>query len=148
MEPDEHITEFICGGAKSYGYTTNTGKIVIKQKGISLDYACSKILTFQNMRDEMVFKDESIMTGKKIQFKWDVKTKDIKNLSVERSIRNTIGEKRVVVGFDTLPYGYDNSVINTDIAAMTKKKKIKHLETTKQTTIEGNAAEYIQFKFV
>ena len=73
MENDEHIVEFICGGAKSYGYTTNTGNIVIKQKGISLDYANSKILTFQNMRDEMVFKDESIMTGKKVQFKWEKK---------------------------------------------------------------------------
>ena len=50
------------------------------------------------------------------------KTKYIKHISVERSIRNTICEKRVVVGFDTLPYGYDDSVINTDIAAMPKKK--------------------------
>ena len=42
-----HITEIVIGGAKSYSYTTDTGKVVVKQKGITLDVANSEIVNFE-----------------------------------------------------------------------------------------------------
>ena len=42
----------------SYSYKTNTGNTVIKHKGITMDAANSKIVTFETMRD-MVLDDTS-----------------------------------------------------------------------------------------
>ena len=47
---DEWITEIVVGGAKSYSYKTNKGKVVIKQKGITLDRANSNVFTFDSVR--------------------------------------------------------------------------------------------------
>ena len=100
------ITELVIGGAKSYAYITNTGKIEIRQKGITLDRANSNKVTFDTMRD-MVLKHEPIKTEKRYQFRWDNNTKDVVTIFIDRSIQATIGEKRSVVGYDSVPFGYD-----------------------------------------
>ena len=41
VDNDEWIEEVVVGGAKSYSYKTNKGKIVVKRKGITLDKAKS-----------------------------------------------------------------------------------------------------------
>ncbi len=46
----EWIEEIVVSGAKSYSYRTNKGKIVIKQKGITLDRANSNLFTFEKVR--------------------------------------------------------------------------------------------------
>ena len=51
------------GGAKSYSFRTNKGKIVIKQKGITLDAANSRIFTFERVRD-IVLKGETQVISK------------------------------------------------------------------------------------
>ena len=38
-------------GAKSYSYRTNKGKIIIKQKGITMDKTNSDILSFDAMKE-------------------------------------------------------------------------------------------------
>jgi hypothetical protein len=45
------ITEVVIGGAKSYAYKTNTGKTVIKQKGITLDRANSSLVNFESIKE-------------------------------------------------------------------------------------------------
>ena len=52
-----HITEIVCGGAKSYAYVTSEGEVVIKQKGITLDRANASKINFNTMTD-MVLKKE------------------------------------------------------------------------------------------
>ncbi len=47
---DDYIEELVVGGAKSYDYKTNKGKIVIKQKGITLDRANNEIFNFDTMK--------------------------------------------------------------------------------------------------
>ena len=39
------------GGAKSNSYKTNKGKLVVKQKGITLDMADDEVVNFDTMRD-------------------------------------------------------------------------------------------------
>ena len=41
----------VVGGAKSYSYKTNKGRIVVKQKGITLDMANDEVVNFDTMRD-------------------------------------------------------------------------------------------------
>jgi hypothetical protein len=50
LNEGEWITELVVGGAKSYSYKTNKGKIEVKQKGISLDYANSKVINFESIK--------------------------------------------------------------------------------------------------
>jgi len=100
------ITELVIGGAKSYAYITNTGKIEIRQKGITLDRANCNRVTFETMRD-MVLNHEPIKTMKRYQFRWDNNTKDIVTVFIDRSIKATIGEKCTVNKYDSLPFGYN-----------------------------------------
>ena len=45
-------------------------------------------------------------TSKRYQFRWDNNTKDIITKYISRSVRATIGEKRQIEGYNTLPFGY------------------------------------------
>ncbi len=48
FDEDEWIVELVIGGAKSYSYKTNKGKVVIKQKGITVDVATTDVIDFLN----------------------------------------------------------------------------------------------------
>ena len=104
LKDDEYITEFVCGGAKSYAYKTSKGKINIRQKGITLDVANNKIITFDTFK-KMVLNSESIKTAERFQFKTNPQ-KDISTVFVSRSVRCTIDSKRQVSNHDTFPFGY------------------------------------------
>ena len=104
LKDDEYIIEFVCGGAKSYAYRTNKGDFKIKQKGITLDVANDKILTFDAFKN-MVLNNESINTAERFQFKAQ-RNKDISTEYVSRTVRPTIGEKRQTMENETVPFGY------------------------------------------
>jgi hypothetical protein len=106
MAAGEFIIEFVFGGAKSYSYKTNTGKSVIKQKGITMDAANSKIITFETMRD-MVLNNTSIKSEERYTFRWDSISKDVITKFLSRSVRSTVNSKRTIDGYDTLPFGYE-----------------------------------------
>jgi hypothetical protein len=102
----EWIDEMVVGGAKSYSYKTNKGKTVIKQKGITLDSANSRIFTFETVKD-VVLKGLKIESEKRFQFTWDNKTKDIETKYISRTVRTTTDTKRTVLdNYDTLPFGF------------------------------------------
>ena len=94
----------MCGGAKSYAYRTNKGDFEIKQKGITLDVANDKILTFDAFKN-MVLNNESINTAERFQFK-TLRNKDISTEYVSRTVRPTIGEKSQTMENETVPFGY------------------------------------------
>ena len=48
---DDHISDFISGGPKNYGYKTIKGEECIKVKGFSLNYVNKQAFTFNNMRE-------------------------------------------------------------------------------------------------
>ena len=108
LKEGEYITEFVCGGAKSYAYKTNKEKINIRQKGITLDVANNKIITFEAFK-KMVLNSESIRTADRFQFK-TLKNKDIQTVFVSRAVRPTIGEKRKISEYDTYPFGYEETI--------------------------------------
>ena len=102
----EWIDEIVVGGAKSYSYKTNKGKIVIKQKGITLDMANSNIFTFENVRD-VVLKDVKLESEKRYTFRMNEKTKDIITKYQSRTVKTTVDTKRTVhADYSTTPFGY------------------------------------------
>eukprot|EP00971_Amphidinium_carterae_P348504 6490527-Amphidinium_carterae.2 len=103
----DHIVEIVVGGAKSYAYKTAKGKVVVKQKGITLNRSNDDLINFETMKN-MVLNQETLHSSEKAQFKWDTLTKDVITKNIARSIKSTINEKRNVDGYDTLPFGYQN----------------------------------------
>ena len=47
-----------------------------------------------------------IETIPRFTFAWTAVSKDVITKHIGRSVRSTIGEKRLVDGFDTVPFGY------------------------------------------
>jgi hypothetical protein len=108
FKEDEYITEIVIGGAKSYSYVTNKGKIVVKQKGITLDRANSNIFTFEQVKN-MVLNNEVIQSEKRYQFIYNNTTKDIETRYISRSVKPTLDTKREIIqgSYETVPFGYE-----------------------------------------
>ena len=105
MDEDDWIEELVLGGAKSYTYRTHKGKIIVKQKGITLDRANETRVNFETMKN-MVLNQETLQTIPRFTFAWEDVSKDVITKMIARSVRSTIGEKRTIDGYDTVPYGY------------------------------------------
>ena len=105
----DHIVEMVIGGAKSYAYITASGKVVIKQKGVTLDKANDSVVTFNALVD-MVLNCQKIETKPRHRFEWDSVTKEILTKQIPKSIKSTISEKRNVNGLDTYPFGYEGII--------------------------------------
>ena len=86
---------------------TNKGKVVIKQKGITLDRPNSNVFTFDNVR-EIVLENKTLESEKRYQFAWNNSTKDIETKYVSRSVKSTMDSKRIILdNYDSLPFGYE-----------------------------------------
>ena len=105
MDEGDWIEELVVGGAKSYTYRTHKGNIIVKQKGITLDRANETRVNFETMKN-MVLNNETLQTIPRFTFAWENVSKDVITKMIARSVRSTIGEKRTIVGYDTVPYGY------------------------------------------
>jgi hypothetical protein len=100
----EHIVEIVIGGAKSYSYRTNLGRIVMRQKGITQDEANSKLINFEAVKD-MVLNNKTLKTVARFSFSTNAQ-KEVITKFIGKSIHSTVDQKRSLNGFDTLPFGY------------------------------------------
>jgi hypothetical protein len=101
------IEEVVVAGAKSYAYKNNKGKVVIRQKWITLDRANSNIFTFDSIKN-MVLKEAELKSAKRFQFIWNEKTKDIETRDIDRTAKQTMDTKRVLLSdYSTVPFGYE-----------------------------------------
>ena len=101
----KHLTEIVNGGAKSYAHKFSDGKIVIKQKGITLDKANCDLVNFETMKN-MVSTNEKNKSASRFQFFWDKQTKNIITSQTARSVSSIINSKRDLNGYDTRPFGF------------------------------------------
>ncbi len=118
MKEGDWIVELVVRGAKSYAYRTHNCKIVVKQKGITLDHSNETRVNFETVK-QMVL-NQQVMNGQtlardpiskiesipRFTFRWDAVTKDIVTKHKGRSVRSTIGKKRKIDGFDIAPFGF------------------------------------------
>ena len=59
----EHITVFVSGGPKNYGYKTNTGKTEVKVRGIMLDCTARQKVNFESMCELVFLRAKCGVTG-------------------------------------------------------------------------------------
>ena len=107
LDGKDHITELVIGGAKSYGYKTGKGKVVSKQKGITLDKANNNVVHFDSMKG-MILNGKPITTQKMFQFKWDTCSKDIVAHYISKSTKSTSRERRQLDGYESKLFGFQN----------------------------------------
>lgn len=105
---NSYITEFVCGGPKSYGYSVfspikNNFFQVCKVKGVTLNYEASRVINFEKIKD-MILNDTPpvYITYKNIERTnlHEVVTKEKQKLFQINS------RKRKFIDYDSVPFGY------------------------------------------
>nr|XP_015840028.1 PREDICTED: uncharacterized protein LOC103315075 isoform X1 [Tribolium castaneum] len=110
-----HITEFVSGGPKNYGYkfwsvTDNCYKSVCKVKGLTLHYTNSQLVNFDVIKSMIC--DETNDTNQQVELVDRLIVRDVfynvlsKNLSKKYRINYTKRRRLDDNNYDTLPYGY------------------------------------------
>ena len=104
----ERIVEVVIAGAKSYAYRMDTGKVVVKQKGITLDVANHERFSFEKMK-KMVLEGEQLESASRHQFGWCNTSKNIYTRYISRTATSTLESKRkLLLDGSTVPYGYSH----------------------------------------
>ncbi|XP_065436103.1 uncharacterized protein LOC135979895 isoform X1 [Chrysemys picta bellii] len=113
IPPDQHITEFVSAGPKTYGYKLSGGKACMKVKGITLNVANCEKINFDSLKDLVLDYCTGLQenTSKKIEVQqpsivrnknqWQIETKTLKKTHKVVYNKRVLGE-----GFKTLPYGF------------------------------------------
>jgi hypothetical protein len=99
------IIDWISTDPRSYCYKTNTGKVVCKIKGFTLNYETSEQINSDSINNILEYKDKKISTQYN-RITRDTKTKELLN-KIETKEFGFVYDKRVILeNFDTIPFGY------------------------------------------
>ena len=106
-----YISTFVSGGCKNYAYTLDSGKTVMKVRGITLNARNSQVVNASTLkRMVMGLKSEeepvkvTVTNPRKIVR--NVNTKNIESRELKKDYRIVFDKRWVSAGYDTLPYGY------------------------------------------
>ena len=104
------IVDFISCGAKNYAYKLNTGQVVCKVRGFSLNYAASKIINLEAMKKALECwkwgEHMYPMTTVKTMILRDRKTAVVYSKEMPKNYGVVYNKRVVDDSFNTLPYGY------------------------------------------
>ena len=107
----EYITTFVSGGPKNYAYRTNTGKVKMKIRGITLNCGAREVINFDVMQD-LVYKhaieNEQCKVIVTIPYKItrERKTKQIVTKRMKKDYRIVYNKRVIINDYNTIPYGY------------------------------------------
>ena len=107
----DYITSFVSGGPKNYAYRTKKGKTDTKIRGITLDYATTRKLNHDVIRDLVRLHTDCETDAKvtvDIPFKItrDKKEKSIVTKRMRKDYRVVYNKRVITENYETLPYGY------------------------------------------
>ena len=112
------ITEFVSGGAKNYGYTTQQGKVVCKVRGFTLNVRGAAVLNFQTLKDNILAELENPLDHRRptnvvtsYYFQRDLEQKRIK---VVPRIKQ-YGLILIMYTKYTHPYGYERIGVEVEL---------------------------------
>ena len=105
-EKERYITEFVSGGPKNYAYTTDTGSMVVKVRGFTLNYQNSQIINFQTMKDMVLGKIDSLEVTNPSKITRDKKRQKIINKSETKLYKTVYTKRHLLPDYNTIPYGY------------------------------------------
>ncbi|XP_078531047.1 uncharacterized protein LOC144817954 [Lissotriton helveticus] len=113
LDKDEYIIEYTSAGPKTYSYKTNTNKVCMKVKGITLNVSNTLKINFDSLKDlvheysaaadhendkTIVVNQPCIVRSKK---KWEITTQPL-----HKTLRVVFDKRVLTTDYKTLPYGY------------------------------------------
>ncbi|XP_072033428.1 uncharacterized protein [Amphiura filiformis] len=109
-----HISTFVTGGCKNYVYKLDTGKTVMKVRGITLNVRNSEMVNYSTLErmvrglksTEASEREERVTVTDPHRIVRNVKTKNIESRVSKKDYRVVFDKRWIVNGFETLPYGY------------------------------------------
>lgn len=105
------ITEFVSCGAKNYAYRLNTGQVVCKVRGFSLNYSASQVVNLNSMKEALIsWKNQTDHETDLITLKTMIK-RNKKQAIIYTAIMpkryGVVYNKRVVLdNYHSIPYGF------------------------------------------
>ena len=103
------IVEFVSCGPKNYTYKLNTGEVVCKVRGFSLNYKASQVINFETMKETLYAwknNDKKELVTIRTEILRDKKSPKVYNRIVHKHY-GVVYDKRIVLDdFSTIPYGY------------------------------------------
>ena len=110
-ETGHWIQEFVSCGPKNYSFMLNTGEVICKVRGFSLNYSNSQILNFESMKEALFTWRESgeqvpLQTVKTEIHRHKYQNPVVYTKHVKKSYSVVYDKRRVVDNFKTLPYGF------------------------------------------
>lgn len=113
LDPGDYIQEFVSGGPKNYAYRTLAGKEKVCVKGFSFNYANSKIVNFDAIKDllqdevgEPPRKKRKLDTPAVNRIRRDKARNVVYNQSECKQYRVVYNKRMLKTDMTTLPYGY------------------------------------------
>ena len=104
------IIEFVGCGAKNYAYKLNTGQVVCKVRGFSLNYAASQVVNLDSMRQVLEEWRHKLKPTEILTYKTMISRDKYSTRVYTHQLAKSYGlvyNKRVVSDdYSTLPYGY------------------------------------------
>jgi len=109
------IAEFVSCGPKNYSYRLNTGQVVCKVRGFSLNFAASQVLNFESMKKALQcwtdgVEDEHQLSTISTQFLRNKLQPKIITKKMRKKYSVVYNKRRVVENFQTVPYGFSSSI--------------------------------------
>ena len=103
------IVEFVSCGPKNYTYKLNSGEVVCKVRGFSLNYRASQVINFESMKEALYSwknNDKKELVTIRTEILRDKKSPKVYNRVVHKHY-GVVYDKRIVLdNFTTVPYGY------------------------------------------
>ena len=103
------IEEFVSCGSKNYSFKVNTGEIVCKVRGFSLNYN-SLILNFESMKEALMLwhkgEEKKELITVKTELMRDRNKGEVFNRVVSKHYGVVYDKRRVLPNFTTIPFGF------------------------------------------
>lgn len=105
------ITEFVSCGPKNYSYRINSGQVVCKVRGFSLNHRNSQVVNFESMKDSLFAWKEDKPMNQLLTVKTEILRSKFRNPVVYSRIVSkhygVVYDKRVVMNdYTSKPFGY------------------------------------------
>ena len=103
------IEEFVSCGPKNYSFRVNTGEIVCKVRGYSLNYKSSLILNFESMKEALVAwkrTEKKELVTVKTELVRDKYKPKVFNRVISKHYGVVYDKRKVLPDFTSIPFGF------------------------------------------
>ena len=109
-EEGHWITEFVSCGPKNYSFKLNSGQIICKVRGFSLNYRNSQIVNFESMKDTLFSwtnnENTELVTVTTEICRHKYENPMVYTRQISKKYNVVYNKRRVLDDLTTVPYGY------------------------------------------